>query len=216
MDTHLRCTSSLPLPLVLLCLASGYIDALGYAYHGVFAANMTGNTVLVGMSLAQHQWTTAVSGLSTLVLFFLGALAGGCFTPQRQWSYQLPLFTECALLVAASCLDPASSLWLALTATAMGLQASVIVGVGGSTVSTVVLTSTLAKLARLSARALFLAPFFGASSTPNGSRLPLLMAWSAYFLGAVAAGLLLTADWAMWAGTAAVAVLPLQQWRYRG
>ena len=36
----------------LLCIAGGIADAIGYVQSGVFAANMTGNTVLTGISLA--------------------------------------------------------------------------------------------------------------------------------------------------------------------
>lgn len=213
MNIHLRGASPAALPLVLLCLACGYIDALGYAHHGVFAANMTGNTVLAGMALAQQEWGTALDRLSTLLTFFLGALVGGCFPPDKKWLYQVPLFLECALLVVAACLDPAGSAWLAVTTAAMGVQASVIVGVGGSTVSTVVVTSTLSKLAQLCAQTLVLVPFFGAAPGKRGPGAALLLAWGAYFVGAAAAGALLAFSWAMWVGTALVILLaPVQRW----
>jgi uncharacterized membrane protein YoaK (UPF0700 family) len=50
-----------PLPLVtrsglmvLLTIASGFSDALGYVALGhVFTANMTGNTILLGLAMGQ-------------------------------------------------------------------------------------------------------------------------------------------------------------------
>ena len=60
----------------LLCGIAGYVDALGYLKLGsVFAANMTGNTVLLAIVLAQGEWArAAVYGL-TLAAFFAGALS---------------------------------------------------------------------------------------------------------------------------------------------
>lgn len=215
MNTYLYSQSPLSLPLLLLCLACGYIDALGYSFHGVFAANMTGNTVLAGMSLGQQDWATALDRLSTLLMFFIGAMVGSCFPPQHKWAYKVPLLAECVLLMIAACLDPASGMWLALTTAAMGLQASIIVGVGRSTVSTVVVTSTLTKLAQASAQALFLVPFLGASRDQSSPRAALLLAWGAYLVGAVLAGMWLDAAWAMWVGTAFVILLAPLQSRFR-
>ena len=41
---------------------------------GVFAANMTGNTVLAGIALARFDWSDATRHLATLIAFFAGAL----------------------------------------------------------------------------------------------------------------------------------------------
>ena len=40
----------------------------------VFAANMTGNTVLAGIALAQGHWPDAWRHLAPLVAFFVGAM----------------------------------------------------------------------------------------------------------------------------------------------
>src|SRR5258708_30790113 len=50
-------------------------DAVGYMTMGsVFAANMTGNTVLAGIAVAQGQWLDAWRHLSPLIAFFAGAI----------------------------------------------------------------------------------------------------------------------------------------------
>lgn len=78
----------------VLAFATGYIDALGYLGFGrVFTANMSGNTVLLGMALAQldgdavARSSLALAGLlagdalpaaaATAVLIVLSALALG-------------------------------------------------------------------------------------------------------------------------------------------
>jgi uncharacterized membrane protein YoaK (UPF0700 family) len=50
-------------------------DAVGYiAMGGVFAANMTGNTVLAGLALGEGQFETAARRMAPLLTFFPGAM----------------------------------------------------------------------------------------------------------------------------------------------
>ena len=60
-----------------LCAAAGMADAIGYVNSDVFAANMTGNTVLVGLSLAEGQWQLALERASTVLAFMGGAIIVG-------------------------------------------------------------------------------------------------------------------------------------------
>ncbi|PST46090.1 DUF1275 family protein [Bifidobacterium callitrichos] len=64
--------------LVILTYVAGLVDALSYLALGhVFVANVTGNIVFLGFSIAHAQgfvwWTSAL----TLVAFMVGALIGG-------------------------------------------------------------------------------------------------------------------------------------------
>ena len=64
--------------LVILTFVAGLVDALSYLALGhVFVANVTGNIVFLGFSIAHAQgfvwWTSAL----TLVSFMVGALIGG-------------------------------------------------------------------------------------------------------------------------------------------
>ncbi|KAA8815308.1 DUF1275 domain-containing protein [Bifidobacterium callitrichos] len=64
--------------LVILTFVAGLVDALSYLALGhVFVANVTGNIVFLGFSIAHAQgfvwWTSAL----TLVAFMVGALIGG-------------------------------------------------------------------------------------------------------------------------------------------
>ena len=63
------------LPLIcLLCAAAGSTDAIAYLLCGqVFVANMTGNTVLLAISLLHHQFGKAALR-GGLVAAFLGGV----------------------------------------------------------------------------------------------------------------------------------------------
>ena len=59
----------------ILTIIAGIADAVGYiTMGGVFAANMTGNTVLAGIAVAQRNYTDAWHHLAPLLAFFLGAM----------------------------------------------------------------------------------------------------------------------------------------------
>ena len=59
----------------LLTIVAGIADAIGYlTMGGIFAANMTGNTVLAGISAAEGHYATAAFRFIPLLAFFLGAM----------------------------------------------------------------------------------------------------------------------------------------------
>ncbi len=173
---------------MLLCLACGIVDAVGYLQHGIFAANMTGNTVLLGISLAQMQWVHALERTWPLLAFFLGAVLGRLMLThggKRPWTV---LLAEAALIVLASRLLPDSMASLALIAFAMGMQATAITQFAGVTLSTVVITSTMARIAEAAADRLSAV----ARAPIQAARPPwplYLLTWVAYLAGALVAGL---------------------------
>lgn len=177
---------------MLLCTACGIVDAVGFVQHGIFAANMTGNTVLLGLSVAHGEWVHALERALPLVAFFLGAMLARLlltWTGKRPW---IPLLFEAALIALALVLLPSSTLSLALIAFAMGVQASAVTQFAGVTLSTVVITSTMARIAEAFAdRLSTVAPGAGAPATPP-ARPPLglyMLTWVCYLSGALIAGL---------------------------
>ena len=69
-----------PLPplMLALTLVTGFVDAYSYLALGhVFVANMTGNVVFSGFSIAGAPGFSLVASLVALATFSLGALAGG-------------------------------------------------------------------------------------------------------------------------------------------
>jgi uncharacterized membrane protein YoaK (UPF0700 family) len=58
---------------VLLTFAGGYLDAFTFVGHGhVFANSMTGNVVLLGISLTQSDWAAALDRLWPILAFLAG------------------------------------------------------------------------------------------------------------------------------------------------
>jgi uncharacterized membrane protein YoaK (UPF0700 family) len=120
----------------LLTIVAGIADSVGYlTMGGIFAANMTGNTVLAGISAADGHWHQAVLRFVPLVAFFIGAMLSRL------------LLIEAALLAVVGFLPIHEEYQLMIAALAMGLQASAITHFGTTAVSTVVVTSTLARMA---------------------------------------------------------------------
>jgi len=131
----------------LLCLAAGYVDAYGYVdLGGVFAANMTGNTVLLGISAARSQWAHSLPFALTLAAFFLGAMATAALKRFLDRTY-VALLAAAVLLAVAGRLGLRADLILPLLAFAMGLQGAALNRFGGIPLQTVVVTSTLLNLA---------------------------------------------------------------------
>jgi len=174
----------------LLCAVAGFADAIGYLNLSVFAANMTGNTVLLAIGLAQQQWALSADRLLTLACFFGGAMFGRVLLTLSRQHPSLPLLGEAALLGLALAVDAHQVVSIWLMAAAMGTQASAMTRFNGVAISTVVVTSTMTRLAQ-SAADLLVAPFglkAGAASEPVGL---LLGTWLSYALGAAAAACLL-------------------------
>ncbi len=120
-------------------------DAVGFVSSGVFAANMTGNTVLVGLALAGQDWLLAGERALTLVTFFAGAMLGrrlGLLA--RPW---MPLLLEALLVGVAALPWPGVMAPVWIIALAMGVQASAFTAFRGVAVSTIVITSSIAHLA---------------------------------------------------------------------
>jgi uncharacterized membrane protein YoaK (UPF0700 family) len=136
---------------VALAGAAGFADAVSYLANGVFAANMTGNTVLAAISLAEGDWPAATERGLTIAAFFLGALAGALVLRAARGRHSAPIGVEAALIVASAILEPRGEGSLLAIAAAMGMQASALTRVGRASVSTVFVTGTLARLARFCA-----------------------------------------------------------------
>ena len=68
----------------LLSAAAGFADAVGYVKSGVFAANMTGNTVLAGLSLAAGKWDVAAQRGMTLAAFCVGVAVASLSLASRE------------------------------------------------------------------------------------------------------------------------------------
>ena len=134
---------------------------------GVFVANMTGNTVLAGIEIAKGNNLGAWYHLTPLVAFFAGAMLARVMLRLLK-APMAGILLEAALIAVVDFLQAGQETAVMIVAFAMGLQASTITSFAGHAVSTVVVTSTLARTADAAVDRLW--P--GAAAPPPGSLRP--------------------------------------------
>ncbi|HMK02491.1 MAG TPA: YoaK family protein [Reyranella sp.] len=173
----------------ILTVIAGIADAVGYiTMGGVFAANMTGNTVLAGIAAAQRNDTDAWHHLAPLLAFFMGAMLSRLLL-RLTHKPTAGLLVEAALLAIVGFLTLDREVAVMIVAVAMGVQASAITHFAGSAVSTVVVTSTLARTADALLDRLWPGE---TKQLPAVANMPLLgLTWMGYLVGAVTGALLL-------------------------
>ncbi len=148
--------------LVMLSLAAGCVDAVGYLGLGqIFVANMTGNTILLGLALGQAKAQAALRAVVALAGFVVGVAAGAAIVgPGRErfaWSPAVTaaLALELVVLVAFAVgwfLAEAEPAGLAvyplivLPSLAMGVQSAAVRRLGIPGVATTYITGTLTDL----------------------------------------------------------------------
>jgi uncharacterized membrane protein YoaK (UPF0700 family) len=172
-----------PTRAALLCLIAGYVDAIGYIdYDRVFAANMTGNTVLLSISVAEGDWALALTRALTLASFLIGALAAE-FIKRAGFRPTLPLLLSGAPLVLVYAVPLDNNWALAALACGMGLQGASVARFADINVQTVVITGTMLKLAEATIHWLC-AKRDARPSLPHAPSL-FWLTWAAYAAGAV-------------------------------
>jgi uncharacterized membrane protein YoaK (UPF0700 family) len=171
----------------ILTIVAGIADAVGYiTMDGVFAANMTGNTVLAGIAAAKRDFIGTWDHLSPLVAFFAGAMLARALLRLLK-SPTVGIAIEAALVAGVGFLGLGMETSVMIVAFAMGLQASSITSFAGSAISTVV-TSTLARTADAAVDRLW--PGAGATPPSIKNTQILLLTWIGYLVGAVIGALL--------------------------
>ncbi|WP_327292231.1 YoaK family protein [Streptomyces sp. NBC_01198] len=181
-----------PLPplLLALTLVTGLVDAFSYLVLGrVFVANMTGNVVFMGFSLAGASGFSVPASVMSLAAFLVGAVAGGRLAhalPGRRGRLLLAVTVgQTALVAAAWALAATADLparggvrmtLIVLLALAMGAQNAVVRRLGVSDLTTTVMTGTLTAMASEGRLA-------GGTDAKAGSR---LLSAGSLFLGALA------------------------------
>lgn len=157
-----------------LTTVGGFVDAVGYiALFEVFTANMSGNSVHVGMYLGQRNWLQLLRPFCAIVSYVVGMTltritveVAGRKRIRRIASFTLAV--EALLLVLFARATPAMHLGqiadlaspqyftlVALLAFAMGVQTATLTHVGALTIYTTFVTGTLTKLTESFTRALF-------------------------------------------------------------
>jgi len=139
---------------------AGSIDVMSYYRLGhVFTANMTGNTILLGLSIGQGKLASSLHSLAALAGFFSGALAGALIVENKKkgWSYYITLSVgiECFIIFILALIwfeesTPLqnSTLYISilLSAVAMGIQSATIRHLNIPGVVTTFITGTITSI----------------------------------------------------------------------
>jgi uncharacterized membrane protein YoaK (UPF0700 family) len=146
--------------VVVLAFVSGYTDGIGFlALGGVFTSVMTGNMVLLGLSVGRGDVETGGRALGAILTFIAGAALGARIAgvPAKQdpvWprpvnralALELAIFTASAVGWFVTVGRPGTAAQFALllvSAVALGVQSSTVQRFGVSGLSTTYLTGTL-------------------------------------------------------------------------
>jgi uncharacterized membrane protein YoaK (UPF0700 family) len=194
--------------LLLLACAAGSVDAVSYMELGrVFTANMTGNTVLLGLALVEAESAAALRSALALVGFLVGSALGAWIVERGRVGGAWPLTVTVVLALewviltvfaiswqfASSVVSPPGdrATLVVLSAFAMGLQSAAARHLDVSGIATTYITGTLTSLAPrllgwlsfIIAKLSFLQP----TRPAQGAGL-LAAVWLVYLGGAVVAG----------------------------
>jgi uncharacterized membrane protein YoaK (UPF0700 family) len=147
--------------LLVMTFSTGLVDAVSYLGLGrVFAANMTGNIVLLGFGIAGSGGLPVVAPLVSLGAFLAGSAVGGVLAVAtsdrharhvaRALAIEIGLILAAAIVAAAIDVRPSSfsgDAVIALLALAMGVRNATVRRLGVPDLTTTVLTMTLTGLA---------------------------------------------------------------------
>ena len=157
-----------------LTTVGGFVDAVGYiALFQVFTANMSGNSIHIGMYLSQRDWPNllrplcaaasyVVGMLLTRIALEVGARAG--VTRIASFTLSVEALLLCCFARATPAMhlgqitnlhSPAYFALVALLALSMGVQTATLTHVGALTVYTTFVTGTLTKMTEAVTRVLF-------------------------------------------------------------
>lgn len=151
--------------LLLLAWTSGCLDALSFLGLGhVFVANMTGNTVLFGLAIAQGNWSAVLHSLCALLGFSLGVASATVLVERNyeqrrgRWTPRMLLVLSiegCLLLLFAltwplarllSLEDRLVYALIAVSALAMGQQSAIVLSLGVPGIVTTYISGTITSL----------------------------------------------------------------------
>ena len=148
--------------LLLLTWAAGSVDAISYlGLDHVFAAMMTGNTVLLGLAIAEGHILAALRSILALGGFGLGVAIGAWITGRDQRQGDWPSAVTGAIAVEEVILGVFAVTWyftnpprspsvvhalIVLLSLAMGIQSAAVQRLGVTGVMTTYITGTITSL----------------------------------------------------------------------
>ncbi|HZU26385.1 MAG TPA: YoaK family protein [Bryobacteraceae bacterium] len=203
---------------ILLTWAAGYVDAVGWlTWQHIYTANMSGNSVGIGISAASADWARAALRAWPVLMYVLGLIlcralveiAGRRKRPHIAW---LTFAIEVGLLLGVMVREPGAVAGIALLALAMGIQNATLTKFGAMTLHTGFVTGTLVKFAEQFSAFLFWVFDHGGGLRAWAAQRQfrysawLVSVWIAYVIGAVL-GAVADHRWAVAALAAPVVLL---------
>jgi len=177
-----RATEAALVLAAALALVAGFCDGIAYLRWHLFAANMTGNTVLLGLALVRSDGATILRALGPIASLIVGAAVGSAV--RDRFGRGVPLLLQALVLAIASFVM--RGIQLEMIAFAMGIQNQAIRTFAGVQVNTSFITGDYAQAGTA------LVDVLSGARRARGSRTLTIVAAlaSAYALGAAAAALL--------------------------
>ena len=165
---------------VLLCATGGAADAIAFLRYDTFVGAMTGNTVLLGIDLAEGNLDRAGFHLG-IVAIFLAAVVVTEIALRLKIPPALPLILTALMLGGSEFITDQWS--AAICAAALGMQNAAVRSIAGVPINTVFITGNLVRLGTAVPEA--------SAPQQQATLAVLTIAWIAYAAGAVAGALAL-------------------------
>jgi uncharacterized membrane protein YoaK (UPF0700 family) len=162
----------------LLIMIAGYADAIGFLQFRAFAGQMTGNTILLAISLVQSSWSEAGFYVAVIACFLVGVVIAGGLVRFGTAPAVALCFAAIALAACAFATDHWGALLLAF---AMGTQNATVTRFGAATLNTVFITGDLQRLFEKVLAWLWRAD----AEQPTSGLGTLALVWVEYFAGAL-------------------------------
>lgn len=157
MDYHL---TPRRITILLFTWAAGCVDAIVYMAGHVFTANMTGNAVLLGISLGTNLSKATVRSLVALITFILGVLVGAVLMGEKvhgiPWKgvriaavvemVVMAMFTAVFFVPLPLTNEGIVQALIILSAFAMGLQSATVKRLNLPGIATTYITGTMTSL----------------------------------------------------------------------
>ncbi len=194
--------------LLALAWSAGFVDAASYlGLGGVFTANMTGNTVLLGLAIARLDLAGSLRSAMALTGFCIGVIGGALLLARDRTKAPWPSAVTITLALEGLVLIALGLAWsaagnvpnaemvgafLLIAGCSMGLQSAALKRIGIPTVGSTAITGTVTGV-MAGAVGWLHTPFASAqrpqdaSATRKAFALPATV-WSVYALGALTGG----------------------------
>jgi uncharacterized membrane protein YoaK (UPF0700 family) len=177
------------LPVFLLVVAGGAVDAMIILAFNVLTAAQTGNTILMATSIASGDFANGLESAISLTAFLVGVVGGArliAILPET--GLAIALWLELALLgflLGLWMLDLPSAVLIAIAAGAMGVQSAVTLSLKAGFTTTYI-TGVLASLGDSLGRTM--TP--PSTEHPPGSVRKAGLTWVAYLAGGTISGMI--------------------------